>query len=122
MQRAGKPRSKLISLDIGNNMKSFGLTILLHASMACSVRAFVASRDSMRVAVKLFNLDKQFEKQLKSEYPDASRATILECDDFECAQAQCVQLPSGEWKCEGGLEGERGDTKKTVLMVSEDDD
>ncbi|KAL7485442.1 hypothetical protein ACHAW6_011035 [Cyclotella cf. meneghiniana] len=103
-------------------MKSVRIAILLLTSIACSAHAFVATRGSMRVVVSLFNLGKQFENQLKSEYPDASRATILECDDVECVQAQCVVLPNGEWKCEGGLEGDRGETKKTVLMVSEDDD
>lgn len=65
--------------------------------------------------------DKSFEDQLKAEYPDASRATILECDDENCVQVQCVQMPNGEWKCDEGLEGS-GATSKTVLMVSEDDD
>jgi len=53
---------------------------------------------------------------------DASRATILECDDTECAQVQCVQDNRGNWTCEGGLEGEDRKTTKTVLMMSEDDD
>jgi hypothetical protein len=67
-----------------------------------------------------FPKDKSFENKLKSEHPDASRATILECNDQECIQVQCVQQPNGEWKCEEGLAGDN--TQKTVLMVSEDDD
>lgn len=52
---------------------------------------------------------------------DANRATILECDDQECAQMQCVSDGKGNWECEGGLEGEDRQTKKTVLMASMDD-
>jgi len=66
--------------------------------------------------------DKEFEEKLKTEMKDASRATILECDDTECAQVQCVQDNRGNWTCEGGLEGEDRKTTKTVLMMSEDDD
>ena len=53
---------------------------------------------------------------------DADRAVILECDDTECAQLECLQDSRGNWNCEGGLEGDRPDTKKTVLMSSNKDD
>ena len=37
--------------------------------------------------------DADFDKKLKTDpqLKDASRATILECDDTECAQLECVQ-------------------------------
>lgn len=67
--------------------------------------------------------DEEFDKKLKtdSQLKDASRATILECDDTECAQIECVQDNRGNWNCEGGLEGEDRQTTKTVLMASMDD-
>ena len=58
------------------------------------------------------------DKQLK----ESSRATILECDDVECATAQCTQDRNGEWHCEGGLEGDRTNVKTQVLMHSDEDD
>ena len=68
--------------------------------------------------------DAEFEQKLKtdSQLKDATRATILECDDTECAQIQCEQDNRGNWVCEGGLEGEDRKTTKTVLMSSQDDD
>ena len=68
--------------------------------------------------------DKEFDAKLKNDpqLKGASRATILECDDTECAQVQCVQDSRGNWNCEGGLEGEDRQTTKTVLMSSQDDD
>ena len=68
--------------------------------------------------------DKEFDEKLKNDpqLKGASRATILECDDTECAQVQCVQDNRGNWNCEGGLEGEDRQTTKTVLMSSQDDD
>ena len=67
--------------------------------------------------------DKEFESKLKTDpqLKNADRATILECDDQECAQISCVQDNQGNWNCEGGLEGEDRQTTKTILMVSEDD-
>ena len=53
---------------------------------------------------------------------DVSFATILECDDTECAQIQCEQDARGNWNCVGGLEGDDRKTTKTVLMMSENDD
>jgi hypothetical protein len=41
---------------------------------------------------------------------------------MECATAQCTQDKFGNWTCEGGLEGDRENTKATVLMHSDDDD
>jgi len=68
--------------------------------------------------------DPEFEKKLKtdSQLKDASRVTINECDDMECAQVSCVQDNRGNWTCVGGLEGEDRKTTKTVLMASMDDD
>lgn len=68
--------------------------------------------------------DAEFDKKLKtdSQLKDASRAVILECDETECAQIECVQDNRGNWKCDGGLEGEERKTTKTVLMSSQDDD
>ena len=49
---------------------------------------------------------KKLEDKLKADpqLKEASRATILECDDTECATAQCTQDRQGNWSCEGGLE------------------
>jgi hypothetical protein len=46
----------------------------------------------------------------------------MECDDVECATAQCVQDNNGNWHCEGGLDEAKGNTKMTILMHSDDDD
>lgn len=53
---------------------------------------------------------------------EASRATINECDDTECAIVQCEQDARGNWNCTPGLDGEGRETKATVLMSSNDDD
>jgi len=68
--------------------------------------------------------NKALEQQLKSDpqLDDADRAVVLECDDTECAQLECIQDSRGNWNCEGGLEGDRPDTQKTVLMSSNKDD
>ncbi|KAL9188859.1 hypothetical protein ACHAXT_011349 [Thalassiosira profunda] len=34
---------------------------------------------------------------------EATRLTVQECDDTECAVAECVQTFDGNWMCEGGL-------------------
>ncbi|KAL3780359.1 hypothetical protein ACHAWO_003305 [Cyclotella atomus] len=96
-------------------------TISILCLLASTAQSFMIGSSIQRAESRLYNLDKSFENQLKTEYPDASRATILECDDENCVQVQCVQMPNGEWKCDEGLEG-NGATSKTVLMVSEDDD
>ena len=67
---------------------------------------------------------KTLEDKLKADpqLKEASRATILECDETECAQAQCTQDRNGNWHCEGGLEGDRENSKTQVLMHSDEDD
>ena len=67
---------------------------------------------------------KTLEDELKNDeqLKESSRATILECDDVECATAQCTQDRNGEWHCEGGLEGDRTNVKTQVLMHSDEDD
>eukprot|EP00985_Skeletonema_marinoi_P012591 scaffold6094_cov104-Skeletonema_marinoi.AAC.1 len=67
---------------------------------------------------------KKLEDTLKADpqLKESSRATILECDDMECATAQCTQDNRGNWHCEGGLEGERDNVKTQVLMHSDNDD
>ena len=67
---------------------------------------------------------KKLEEKLKADpqLKEASRATILECDDTECATAQCTQDRNGNWSCEGGLEGDRENSQTQVLMHSDEDD
>lgn len=47
--------------------------------------------------------------------------TVLECNDFECAEAQCVLDDEGNWTCEGGLgyneDGSERATSKTILSA-----
>lgn len=83
------------------------------------------SMGSVRAMTQLSVIpDPAFEAKLKNDpqLKDASRATLMECDDMECAQMQCYQDNRGNWECEGGLEGEDRKTTKTVLMSSQDDD
>ena len=67
---------------------------------------------------------KKLEDKLKADpqLKEASRATILECDDTECATAQCTQDRQGNWSCEGGLEGDRENSQTQILMHSDEDD
>mmetsp|Transcript_20247 Transcript_20247/g.42471 ORF Transcript_20247/g.42471 Transcript_20247/m.42471 type:complete len:104 (-) Transcript_20247:249-560(-) len=99
-------------------------TILSVVAIAATVNAFTVQPSGIVSRTSQLSMipDKEFEEKLKTEMKDASRATILECDDTECAQVQCVQDNRGNWTCEGGLEGEDRKTTKTVLMMSEDDD
>eukprot|EP00569_Conticribra_weissflogii_P000436 CAMPEP_0171354370 /NCGR_PEP_ID=MMETSP0878-20121228/44671_1 /TAXON_ID=67004 /ORGANISM="Thalassiosira weissflogii, Strain CCMP1336" /LENGTH=103 /DNA_ID=CAMNT_0011860343 /DNA_START=182 /DNA_END=493 /DNA_ORIENTATION=- len=99
-------------------------TILSVVTIAATVNAFTVQQSGIVSRTSRLSMipDKEFEEKLKTEMKDASRATILECDDTECAQVQCVQDNRGNWTCEGGLEGEDRKTTKTVLMMSEDDD
>ena len=73
--------------------------------------------------LRLQNHSKEFADELANDpqLKDANRATILECDDQECVQMQCVSDGKGNWVCDGGLEGEDRETTKTVLMASMDD-
>ena len=87
-----------------------------------NIHVFTSSRKYTNKNTKT-KKDKSFEDSLKKEYPDASRATILECDDENCVQVQCELQPDGSWKCEDGLDASDGKaTSKTVLMTSENDD
>ncbi|EED90249.1 predicted protein [Thalassiosira pseudonana CCMP1335] len=47
--------------------------------------------------------------------------SVLECNDFECAEAQCVLDDEGNWTCEGGLgyneDGSERATSKTILSA-----
>ena len=54
--------------------------------------------------------DEDFDRKLKTDsvLKDADRAVILECDEMECAQVECVQDKRGNWTCDGGLEGGEG--------------
>lgn len=45
---------------------------------------------------------------------EATRVTVQECDETECAVAECVQTYDGEWECEGGL----GDRPKTQTVIA----
>lgn len=45
---------------------------------------------------------------------EATRLTVQECDDNECAIAECVMSFDGSWACEGGL----GDRPKTQTVIS----
>mmetsp|Transcript_3991 Transcript_3991/g.7121 ORF Transcript_3991/g.7121 Transcript_3991/m.7121 type:complete len:109 (-) Transcript_3991:291-617(-) len=101
--------------------------LLLAAAAIGSTTAFTAQPTGVttRAATQLSMIpDKEFENKLKtdSQLKDAKRASILECDDTECAQIQCEQDNRGNWVCEGGLEGEDRKTTKTVLMTVQDDD
>mmetsp|Transcript_11915 Transcript_11915/g.25616 ORF Transcript_11915/g.25616 Transcript_11915/m.25616 type:complete len:108 (+) Transcript_11915:216-539(+) len=101
--------------------------LLLAAAVVGSTTAFTAQPMGVttRTNTQLSMIpDEDFDKKLKtdSQLKDASRATILECDDTECAQVECVQDGRGNWNCEGGLEGEDRKTTKTILMSSQDDD
>lgn len=61
---------------------------------------------------------------LKKNLADATRAVILECDEEECVQVDCVKDLKGEWKCDVGLEGKPGvgpTTQKVMMMSMEDD-
>ncbi|KAL7537994.1 hypothetical protein ACHAXR_008217 [Thalassiosira sp. AJA248-18] len=53
---------------------------------------------------------------------DATRCTVQECDDNECAIAECVMMFNGEWACEGGLgpnwDGSERQKSQTVISSS----
>eukprot|EP00584_Thalassiosira_punctigera_P005740 CAMPEP_0172534158 /NCGR_PEP_ID=MMETSP1067-20121228/6620_1 /TAXON_ID=265564 ORGANISM="Thalassiosira punctigera, Strain Tpunct2005C2" /NCGR_SAMPLE_ID=MMETSP1067 /ASSEMBLY_ACC=CAM_ASM_000444 /LENGTH=109 /DNA_ID=CAMNT_0013318913 /DNA_START=141 /DNA_END=470 /DNA_ORIENTATION=- len=105
-------------------------TILLVAVAALGrANAFAPTGTTARaVGTRLFveqeEVMKTLEGELKSDpmLKEASRATVLECDDVECATAQCTQDKRGNWHCDGGLEGDRENIKTQVLMHSDDDD
>jgi hypothetical protein len=65
------------------------------------------------------------DNNLKKNIADASRAVILECDEEECVQVDCVKDAKGNWQCDVGLEGKpnaKGPTTQKVIMMSMDDD
>merc|ERR1719464_1314232 len=102
------------------------LPIALALALVASAAAFsVPSTGAACSATRLSMIpDRAFDAKLKNDpsIKDADRATILECDDTECAQIVCEQDSRGNWKCSGGLEGDEDrQTTKTVLMVSMDD-
>eukprot|EP01082_Thalassiosira_pseudonana_P009137 g8154.t1.1.5e17418a g8154 g8154.t1 contig27:313745-314504(-) len=68
----------------------------LIAMILGSTNAFTAVNNHRGIVsrgVQKLNMipDAEFEQKLKTEMKNASRATILECDDTECAQIQCEQ-------------------------------
>ncbi|KAL7493743.1 hypothetical protein ACHAWT_002653 [Skeletonema menzelii] len=101
--------------------------LLVVAAAIGGADAFAPVGMSVRANTQLF-MDKQGAKTLEDklkadpQLKEASRATILECDETECAQAQCTQDRNGNWHCEGGLEGDRENSKTQVLMHSDEDD
>mmetsp|Transcript_9319 Transcript_9319/g.13984 ORF Transcript_9319/g.13984 Transcript_9319/m.13984 type:complete len:108 (-) Transcript_9319:201-524(-) len=103
-------------------------TLLLVVAAAISgADAFAPVGMATRVNTQLFMDEtgaKKLEDTLKADpqLKESSRATILECDDMECATAQCTQDNRGNWHCEGGLEGDRDNAKTQVLMHSDNDD
>ena len=54
-------------------------------------------------------------------WQDASIVTVEECDDSECALAECMQDYEGSWNCEGGLgpnwDGSERDKTQTVIAA-----
>ncbi|KAL7450513.1 hypothetical protein ACHAWC_002422, partial [Mediolabrus comicus] len=54
-----------------------------------------------------------------SNWIEATRVTVMECNDEECAQAECMQDENGSWECEGGLghnpDGTEKATSKDVI-------
>lgn len=101
-------------------MISRALVLLAVVGSAAAFTVQPAARSMSRLSMIP---DAEFDSKLKNDpqLKDADRATILECDDTECAQLECVQDNRGNWVCEGGLEGEDRKTTKTVLMASMDD-
>mmetsp|Transcript_27682 Transcript_27682/g.65853 ORF Transcript_27682/g.65853 Transcript_27682/m.65853 type:complete len:105 (-) Transcript_27682:141-455(-) len=99
--------------------------LVLLVAIVASASAFTVQTSPCRRTFLSMSADnKALEQQLKSDpqLDDADRAVVLECDDTECAQLECIQDSRGNWNCEGGLEGDRPDTQKTVLMSSNKDD
>lgn len=52
-------------------------------------------------------------------WKDATRVTIEECDDTECALSECTKDFQGTWMCEGGLgpnwDGSEREKSQTVV-------
>jgi hypothetical protein len=49
------------------------------------------------------------------DWREATRVTLVqECDEFECAIAECLQTYDGEWSCEGGL-GQNPDGSERMM-------
>jgi len=49
------------------------------------------------------NVRNRYSADSGSNWIEASRVTVMECNDDECAQAECLQDIDGNWQCEGGL-------------------
>lgn len=59
---------------------------------------------------------------IEDNWRDSTRVTVQECDDNECAIAECVQNYDGEWECEGGLgpnwDGSERQKTQTVIAAA----
>ena len=64
------------------------------------------------------NVRNKYSADSKTNWIEATRVIIMECNDEECAQAQCLQDADGNWVCEGGLgRNEDGSEKASNKVV-----
>ena len=93
----------------------------LESSGACIVYQF---HSLTLISSSLFSISITSDKKLQQNLADASRAVILECDQEECVQVECVKGSNGEWQCEVGLEfktNSAGPVSQRVVMMDIDD-
>mmetsp|Transcript_28921 Transcript_28921/g.46919 ORF Transcript_28921/g.46919 Transcript_28921/m.46919 type:complete len:546 (-) Transcript_28921:24-1661(-) len=65
------------------------------------------------------NVRNRYFAESNTNWIEATRVTVMECNDEECAQAECVQDLEGNYACEGGLgineDGSERATSKDII-------
>mmetsp|Transcript_200 Transcript_200/g.460 ORF Transcript_200/g.460 Transcript_200/m.460 type:complete len:540 (+) Transcript_200:83-1702(+) len=78
-------------------------------------------RHNLFVRETFANVRSKYSEDPDVSWRDATKVTVQECDDTECAIAECVQNWMGEWECEGGLgpnwDGSERTKTKTIIAA-----
>lgn len=78
-------------------------------------------RHNLFVRETFQNVRSRYSEDADVNWRDATRVTVQECDDTECAIAECVMDFQGNWLCEGGLgpnwDGSEREKTKTIIAA-----
>lgn len=77
-------------------------------------------RHNLFVRETFQNVRDRYDPSSSSDYDwrEATRVTLVqECDESECAIAECMQTYDGEWECEGGLEPNPDGSERTKTQT-----
>ena len=80
-------------------------------------------RHNLFVKETFQNVRNRYSSEEGSNWKEATRVTVQECDETECAIAECYKTYDGTWACEGGLSDTNDDgseKQKTQTIIASD--